>query len=373
MRKSYENIFILAGFILFAASCTKLPADLTEEDRVNALDEQGLIVDWKKTYGGSGNDYFVNFDKTSDGGYIFVGSTSSYGAGLNDVYLLKTDANGSMEWYKTFGGTDYDNGTYVQQAVDGGYIIVGDTRMNFGYSADIYLIKTDNLGNKTWERTYGKYYSDFCKYVQQTEDGGYLLIGALRDPGTVGYYLKVNAVGDTVWSKETGFVPIAAKMTSSGAYVIATSTALLKIDNNGNYIWEAAVSCNSVAQSPDNSYYAINGNKIYRILDDGAISWSKTYVDSTQYYGKAIALANDGCFIITGSRSDIVTDLFMAKVDPSGKLLYKFIFNDAGEGCCVMQNQDGSFAIGGTTNNLISSTYSRDALIIKTKPENNWR
>ena len=101
-------------------------------------------IEWEKTIGGSDNDIGSSVQQTSDGGYIIAGGTNSYGAGGYDVYLIKTDPNGIRLWEKTFGGSDYDTGYSVQQTTNGGYIIVGDTDSRGAGGTDVYLIKTQD-------------------------------------------------------------------------------------------------------------------------------------------------------------------------------------------------------------------------------------
>jgi hypothetical protein len=98
-------------------------------------------VEWEKTFGGRGDDWGFSVQQTSDGGYIIVGSTTSFGSGEFDVYLIKVDANGNMQWSRTFGGREDDWGSSVQQTRDGGYIIVGETRSYGAGGEDVYLIK----------------------------------------------------------------------------------------------------------------------------------------------------------------------------------------------------------------------------------------
>ena len=110
------------------------------------IDNTGEQV-WTDTYGGANNDKGWSVQQTADGGYILAGYTCSFGAGDNDSWLIKTNSNGDKVWDRTFGGTNYDDGRLVQQTIDGGYIIIGNTN-SFGVSGscDIWLIKTDENG-----------------------------------------------------------------------------------------------------------------------------------------------------------------------------------------------------------------------------------
>ena len=98
-------------------------------------------MQWQNTFGGGDWDFGYSVQQTSDGGYIVAGDTRSFGAGWNDVYLIKTDPNGNSEWQKTIGGSRFDHGRSVQQTTDAGYIIAGSTDSYGAAGYDLYLIK----------------------------------------------------------------------------------------------------------------------------------------------------------------------------------------------------------------------------------------
>jgi hypothetical protein len=100
-----------------------------------------------RTYGGIYSDLAYSVQQTSDGGYIVGGGTRSFGAGNLDILLIKTDANGNIQWAKTFGETGDDAAFSVQQTSDGGYIVAGITQSFSAGSLDFFLVKTDANGD----------------------------------------------------------------------------------------------------------------------------------------------------------------------------------------------------------------------------------
>ncbi|MFZ8835354.1 MAG: hypothetical protein ACO2O5_14355, partial [Candidatus Caldipriscus sp.] len=145
-------------------------------------DANGNII-WAKTYGGTVDEYAHSVLQTSDGGYIVAGETRSFGAGYRDIFLIKTDASGNLQWAKTYGGTYWDVAYSVQQTSDGGYIVAGETYSFGAGGRDIFLIKTDASGNVQWAKTYGGTDEDWARSVQQTSDGGYIVAGVTRSFG----------------------------------------------------------------------------------------------------------------------------------------------------------------------------------------------
>ncbi|MFB0509677.1 MAG: T9SS type A sorting domain-containing protein [bacterium] len=190
--------------------------------------KQNGDINWEKTYGGIDHDKALEGQQTTDGGYIFVGRTESFsGSESSDVYLLKTNEEGDTIWTRTYGGDHDDCGLSVQQTADGGYIIAGSTASYGRGRNDVYLIKTDENGDTLWTKTYGGVYDDEGYSVRQTSDNGYIVGGRTASFGRGGsdfYFIKTDAYGDSIWTKTCGTIyqdhGYQVQQTADGGYIM---------------------------------------------------------------------------------------------------------------------------------------------------------
>jgi hypothetical protein len=357
-----------------------------------------ISAGWTKTFGGSAGDYGRSVQQTLDGGYIITGYTSSYGVGGQDVYLIKTNANGDTLWTKTFGGTSEDRGYSVQQTSDGGYIIVGST-YSFGGQGQVYLVKTDANGNEQWHKTKGfSDCDDWGNSVQQTSDGGYIIVGRTHDAGTEAIYLiKTDANGNNQWYHIKGYdhyddVGNDVQQTSDGGYIIVGYTEgygngdvfLIRTDASGGGGWNNHFGGSSsdvgysVQQTTDGGYIITGniGNDIYLIKTDtsGNQTWYKTFGGTDYDWGYSVQQTTDGGYIITGETKSYGAgnvDVYLIKTDASGNETWSNTFggtsNDMGRS--VQQITDGGYIITGYTASYGAGSF--DVYLIKTDEDGN--
>ena len=213
---------------------------------------------WTKTLGGNSYERGYSIGLTDDGGYIITGFTTSFGAGETDLWLVKTDSYGNKQWDKTYGGSGVERGYSVQQTTDGGYIIAGSTS-SFGVGLDdSWLIKTNSLGDTLWTRTFGTFDSDGLSSVEQTNDGGYIAAGTMYGDA---WLVRTDSDGNTLWTKTIGGiiddVGEYVQQTSDGGYILVGASSSFS-SNHQKDVWliriDSDISEVKPSQSPPNKF-----------------------------------------------------------------------------------------------------------------------
>jgi len=355
---------------------------------------------WEKTFGGSAEDNSYHVRQTSDGGYILVGATNSYGAGDYDVYLVKADSNGNEVWHKTFGGGSRDVGHSVEQTSDGGYIVAG----YFNWEQDACLIKTDPNGNLVWQKTYGGGgMDDIFTSVQQTSDGGYIVTGMTNSYGAGDldvWLVKTDSDGNEVWDANFGGSDKEhanwVEQTSDGGYIIAGDTRsygtgsfdvyLIKTDSGGNLQWQktfggtASDSGYCVQQTNDCGYivtgitnYLSGSDDVYLIKtgSDGNSVWEKTFGGSCRTHGMEVQQTFDGGYIVAGYTNCFgagSNDGYLIKTDSAGNLEWDKTFGGelSDTFASVQQTSDGGYIAAGITYSY--GAGNSDAYLVKLEP-----
>lgn len=385
--------------------------------RVNAKDSIGYwghwsptwviiitpAVEWSKVFGGPSNDFGNSLQITSDGGLIIAGYTRSYGKGGTDAWLIKTDASGNKLWDRTFGEADNDRANFVQQTMDNGFIITGSKSIDHkSHYNDLWLIKTDAVGNLIWERTFHHFDKDRGTCVQETNDGGFIISGYTTDAmdeDNALWLIKTDINGYKIWDRI-----FRGELTAGGEYVVQTvdggyvvtgytsyiggysNVLLIKTDESGNEIWNKEFDTNAgdggycVEQTSDGGFIVVGftyqGNSdIYLIKTDayGNELWNRIY--GGKYWEEAhfVKETSDGDYIIVGSNQSyriFCESLWLIKADSYGNYIWSLVLGGDPDfyyqGLSGQESPDGGYIILGE----IGSNYnqnSSDIWLIKVK------
>jgi hypothetical protein len=205
---------------------------------------------WSQTYGGPEEDRLYSVDQSADGGFVLTGTTKSFGADNRNAYLIKTNSSGTLDWMQVFGENLDDVGHSVRQTMDKGYIVTGYTKSFGAANYDIWMIKVDETGQFQWQKFYGETRDDRTIYGEQTNDGGYILVGYTKSFGAGSwdvFLVRADTTGEVLWHKtfggrsdDTGYTVI---QTSDQGFILTGETysfgegrgdlILIKVDKNG--------------------------------------------------------------------------------------------------------------------------------------------
>jgi hypothetical protein len=354
-----------------------------------------------KAIGGPASEEGKSLIQTSDGGYAIAGYTESFGAGSEDVYVVKLDANGNLQWTRTIGGEKEDLGHSLIQTSDGGYAIAGKTN-SFGAGRwDVYVVKLDAKGNLQWTKTIGGKNDDVGTSLIQTSDGGYAIAGYTASFGAGEwdvYVVKLDAKGNLQWTKTIGGpgpeIGYSLIQTSNGGYAIAGTTGsfgagkadvyVVKLDANGNLQWTKTIGGPgdeigiSLIQTSDGGY-AIAGTTIsfgagepdvylVKLDANGNLQWTKTIGGPKDDWGNSLIQTSDGGYAIAGFTESFGAgkkDVYVVKLDANGNLQWTKTIGgpESEEGNSLIQTSDGGYAIAGKTNSF--GAGEKDVYVVK--------
>jgi hypothetical protein len=302
---------------------------------------------WTRTFGDVGDDVGNFVRQTRDGGFIVVGTLGyAYGAG-GDVYLIKTDAVGDTEWTRIYGGSDCDLGECVQQTSDGGYIICGTTSSFGAGNSDMYAIKTDSVGDTVWTRTFGGAGWDEAHYVRQTSDDGYIFVGNSTSFGGCdwdAYLVKTDYRGEVEWSQVYAFY---------------------------SNFWEYAY---NVLELPEGGYIVLGNAAVFtdsydilliRTDDQGDTLWTKVFVKEGDEEATSIEPTSEGGYIITGMQWRLQGHLYLVKADANFDTIWTRAYNGGYHswGYSGQQTADGGYIAVGWAS---GPTNDQDVYVVKT-------
>jgi hypothetical protein len=360
----------------------------------SSLAQNSLVKKWDKSFGGGNDEWLSNLQVTNDGGFILGGFTNSTisgdvtqnGQGYGDYWVLKTDSLGNKMWDKRFGGNADDWIFSLQQTTDRGFILGGVTNSDSSgdvsypsHGTDFWLIKTDSLGNKKWDKRFWGNVIDELLSLQQTTDGGYILGGFTTSDssgdisehtrGEWDYWiLKIDSLGNKIWDKRFGGNKkeqlFSLQQTLDGGYILGG--------------WTNSDSSGEVSQLP-------RGGRDYWILKTDSLGnkqWDKRYGGLGDDYFYSLQQTSDGGFILGGwtnsdKSGDIssytygLSDYWIVKTDPLGNKMWDKRFggnlaeNKFGN---ISETTDKGFLIAGTSYSSISGSKTENNL----GPEQSW-
>jgi len=332
---------ILITFALCAASLNAATIHVPADQPIQRAGNDVPPIEWEQHYGDSlVRDYGEALVQTADTHFVFLGHFDFF-AGMDNILIVKADRNGETLWTKTYGDSSGEYIGYdIANTVDGGFIVCGATTAEGAGSWDIYILKLDPLGDTVWTKTFGGTYQDLGQSIVQTLDGGYCYTGSSQ----------------------------------SAPYVGENSAYISKIDSLGNHEWttyigepHGSAEGRGLVQTYDSSFYLVGGmdttdaigleilNVLIAKIDyDGSLLWQKLY-GSPEWVGSgkglSICQTYDGAFAVSGYQwvSAGQTLMLVMKVDGTGAELWSHVYGDTVSvlATSIVETVNGEFIMGG--------------------------
>jgi len=327
-------------------------------------------IQWQKSLGGTNSEEGNSIQQTSDGGYILAGESNSNDGdvtvnhGGDDIWIVKLDNSGALQWQKSLGGSEHEGAESIQQTTDGGFIVVGTSTSIDGditggdATGNIWVVKLNDTGVIQWQKSIGSTGGDRGYSVQQTNDGGYIVLGSVfyNDGDVTGHHgsfnndywvVKLNSTGTIQWQKCFGGTSgdgddangAAIKQTSDGGYIFAGSS----YSNDGDVI----------------GHHGTTGSLDYwivKINSSGVIEWQKSLGGSGDDYGYSIKQTTDGGYIVGAGTNSTDGDaigndgshrFWVVKLYSNGNFEWQNFLGSSGGAYFIDQTNDGGYIATG--------------------------
>lgn len=365
----------------------------------NPAQAQAAQVLWAYDYGSNGAETAGFVQQTKDDGYILAGHVYPTGQANSEIYLMKTDIYGKMQWQKSYDAKRHRNtgATAIVESSDGSFVLAGYSRTRM--QSDILLMKTDAKGEIKWQKSIGgANSSEEPMFIQQTKDGNFILCGYKETDGNKDACLiKLNANGGVIWQKTYGGsgedIANSVQECSDGGYILTGASergsrksdlVLIKTDKSGKLLWQKTYggsgrdSGKSVRQTADAGFITAGyksseisgGLEVYLLKTDaqGNLSWEKTFTASSKNTAAAVEECSDGGYIVLANTYSYGSNLYGAyiiKTDASGNKIMENVLGKEGPDFVAwgQSTKDAAFVVAGTKN--VTDPQGDNAFLLK--------
>lgn len=324
------------------------------------------IIQWQKSYGGFLYSTVIDhMRETSDGGYVLAGQALDYDERSADYWILRLDGDGEILWQRTYGESGSDVVQAVQQTSDGGFVAAGYTRSFGAGDLDVWVLKLDANGDVQWQKTYGTSAIEFAYSIEEVTSG--FIVGALSRSDIGVLVMKLGSDGTLEWSKSYGdFEATTLTKTEDGGYILggyiprSGNNIVIKIESDGFLQWQRSyngggsiTSITSIALADSGGYLAAGYTDsfsypydafVLKLDNIGDVQWQKAYGGNGEDRANAVQENDDGSIIVAGYTHSFgvgQSDFWVLKLTD--------------EGSCPPLDRDVTFSVQSISNTAVDA------------------